>query len=465
MSKENIYFENYERFNELCFISDNLGHWELATEKQFQAIHKDFNKGKVNAHQPLIASDKTENEEIKYSLLDNDSFCGPSLHILVVTLTCNHACVYCRVSPVSEKEKKTFMNLETAKKSIDMVFRSPNQNITIEFQGGEALLNWDVVKETILYAKKRNNKFKKDLKIAIVTNLSLMDEEKFNFLVKENVAVCTSLDGPEDLHNKNRRFGKTGAYSKVTYWLNRFKEAGSNNGKKDSLPSALMTTTKYSLPFAKEIVDLYQYLGLGGVFIRFLSPIGHAGQVWNEIGYTPAEFKKFYSAALDRVLEINKNGGKFIERNAALFAAKLFKNKDPFYLDLKSPCGAATGQLAYNWNGDIYTCDEGRMIGAGDDDFFKVGNVFESKWNDLFSSDAAKFCAMASCLESQPFCSRCAFKSYCGICPVHNYSSQNNPWGNINGGYWCGIQKAIFTTVLTAISKGENAKIIRSWLE
>ncbi|HNW44249.1 MAG TPA: hypothetical protein PKI19_07070, partial [Elusimicrobiales bacterium] len=85
-----------------------------------------------------------------YAGLCRHTFSGPSLHILVVTLRCNHACVYCRAVKAGGFAKAV-MTLSTAKKSVDMAFRSPNRDIALEFQGGEALLNWPVVRDTILY--------------------------------------------------------------------------------------------------------------------------------------------------------------------------------------------------------------------------------------------------------------------------------------------------------------------------
>lgn len=448
MQNSNLYFapECCEHTSAGMFYSDSFGRWALAD----------------SAGNILAQPDYVPDDLLPY-YASSGAFYGPSLHIIVVTLACNHACIYCRVAPVSEKEKGTAMTEETARRSVEMAFRTPNECLTIEFQGGEALLNWPAVKAAIIRAKELNKIAKKDLRLAIVTNLSLMDEEKFRFFIENGVSVCTSLDGPAMLHNKNRVYGNIGGHGKAAYWLRRFYDAADGGGP-DSLPSALMTTTKHSLKMPEEIVEEYRKLGTGGIFIRPLSPIGHAGTVWDKIGYTPREYKLFYARSLKKVLEINKSGEIFVERNAALFARKLFDFENPNYLDLKSPCGAATGQLAYNWNGDVYTCDEGRMLGAGGDYSFRLGSVYSSSWKDLMKAAPAIKCSAASCLESQPVCCRCAFKPFCGVCPAHNKASQNSLWGNIKGSYWCEIQKAMFTVILAAIKNPENREIIQGWL-
>lgn len=393
--------------------------------------------------------------------LSSGAFEGPGLHILVLTLKCNHACVYCRATAGGTGD--TAMSRSTALKSVETAFRSPNPKISIEFQGGEALLNWDVLKAAVAHAKKLNLKARKDLALSVVTNLSLMDGARARWLVREGVSVCTSLDGPAAIHNANRRWSGGSSHAKAVQWLNYFKDAA--GGGKDSLPSALMTTTRLSLKAPRAIVDEYRALGLGGIFLRPLSPIGYAAGVWPEIGYAPADFIKFYREAMARVMEINLSGEQFVERNAALLGAKLLRGEDPNYLDLRSPCGAAIGQLAYNYDGDVYTCDEGRMIAACGDPFFRLGSVHKNSFAELMTAPAAWVCAMASCLENQPYCARCAFKPFCGVCPVHNYATQGSPWGDIRGGGWCALQKGLFKTVFALLEDRKTGKVIESWLE
>lgn len=397
--------------------------------------------------------------------LQKHSFSGPGLHILVVTSRCNHSCVYCRVEK-APSSGKGLMTLATAKKCVDMAFCTPNGDLGFEFQGGEPLLNWAVVRDTVIYARGKNRKAGKNLDISVVTNLSLMDEEKFSFLSRHGVGICSSLDGPAFLHDANRRWGKNSSHEKTVYWLKRAVAASGLKGlKKARLPSpfALMTATRLSLAHPREIVETYRALGLGGIFLRPLSPIGHARTVWGDIGYTPEEFTAFYRAALARVIEVNRRGERFIERNAAILARKAIRKEDPNYVDLRSPCGAAVGQLAYNWDGGVYTCDEGRMAGLGQDDFFLLGNVHENSYREIIGAPAARACVMASCLENQPACSRCAWKPFCGVCPVYNYETHGSPWGGIAGGDWCKIQKGIFSAVFETLTDPVGRGIIEGW--
>jgi uncharacterized protein len=462
---------NAEEIGGRVFISNEFGCWLTLAPAEYSALKGGTIKPGTALFLRLAAAgfmrEAMDIERLcaKAGAMRKNSFNGPSLHILVVTLECNHACVYCRATPAAGPVKAR-MSLATARRSVDVAFASPNHSLTLEFQGGEALLNWPVVRDAVLYAKKKNRKAGKELAFAIVTNLSLMEEEKYRFLLREGVSVCASLDGPRHLHDLNRRWPGGSSAEKAVYWLRRFSAGAARcGGKPDSLPSALMTTTRASLACPEKIVDAYRELGLGGIFLRPLSPIGYAKSVWPEIGYDAHEYTAFYRRALAYIIKLNLKGEKFVERNAALLARKLLKGEDPDFLDLKSPCGAASGQLAYDWNGDVYTCDEGRMAGASGDPLFRLGSVRDSGYRDLALAPAARLCVMASCLESQHYCSRCAFKPFCGVCPVHNYEVQGSPWGNIAAGSWCAVQKGVFRAVIETLLDPQGRKVITAWLE
>ncbi|MEF3280836.1 MAG: His-Xaa-Ser system radical SAM maturase HxsB [Elusimicrobiota bacterium] len=444
----------FEKLEDGYFISNDFGECSIVKKNEFEKLLNKKKKKKENL--------KIQNELIKkYKNLTSYVFSSPSLHIMVITLRCNHLCKYCRTQNFGASSE---MSEETARKTIDFILNTPSQNIAIEFQGGEPLLNWKTFKMSIDYIKSK--KSDKDIKLSIVTNLSLMDDDKLKFLLLNNVSICTSLDGPEKIHNANRPYNGGSSYQKTIYWLKKIKKLvdSRSKGEKDSLPQALMTTTKFSLSNPQAIIEEYLNLGIGGIFIRPLSPIGYAKYKWSEIGYNAKDFLDFYEKSLDYIIKINYSE-KFIERNAAIKLKKIIFNEDPNYLDLRSPCGGAIGQIAYNYDGDIYTCDEGRMLGAYGDFSFRIGNVFNSSYYEIINSGPARVCAMASCLENQPKCFRCAFKPYCGICPVFNYETSKTPYGSYKSQYWCEIEKGIFKILIKKLSKKENYKIFLRWFD
>ena len=180
-----------------------------------------------------------------------------NLHIFVVTLRCDHSCQYCQVSRQSENKDMFDMSIEHAEKALSIVFRSPNPAIKIEFQGGEPLLNFDVIKYVVKRAKEINALEKRELGFVITTTLSLLTREILEFCEKNEVHLSSSLDGPEDLHNKNRPRQGRDSYKKFTAGL---AMARTRLGR-DAV-SALMTTSPASMSRVKDIIDEYVALGV-----------------------------------------------------------------------------------------------------------------------------------------------------------------------------------------------------------
>lgn len=392
---------------------------------------------------------------------------GPSLHMIVVTLRCNQGCLYCHSSVVPPSRTDTDMDLETARQVVDFIFRTPNPTVCIEFQGGEPLLNWPVVKFITDYARQKARLHKKKLIMALVSNFTLMNEEKLDYLFERRVSICTSLDGPGELHNKNRPYLGGGlAQQKVTTWLRKIQaRCAADKTRTAYLPGALMTTTRFSLGYAREIIDLYLELGLEQIFIRPLSPIGYAKRVWGEIGYSPQEFTEFYSRCLDIILEKNRQGKSIMERMALVCLTKILKGEDPGYMDMRSPAGAVLGCLAYNYNGEIFVSDEGRMVDHQGDPIFKVGHAATSRWNDVIDHPTTRACASASVLENQPMCLQCAYKPYCGVEPVFHYEVQQSIHGRIPSSPWCVSHMGIFDVLFAKLKDPASRAIFEDWLE
>jgi uncharacterized protein len=394
-------------------------------------------------------------------------FNGPSLHMIVVTLRCNQKCQYCHSSVVHPSRTDTDMDLATAKKTVDFIFRTPNPTICIEFQGGEPLLNWPVVKFIVEYAQAKAKATDRRLIMALVCNFTLMTEERLQYLLDKHVSICTSLDGPAELHDKNRPFiGGGNAQAKVVAWLKDLQARCRRSGEKGYyLPGALMTTTRFSLEKGREIVDLYVELGMEQIFLRPLSPIGYAKRVWGEIGYAPQQFAKFYEDTLDYILELNRTGkSDIMERMALVMLTKILKGEDPGFMDLRAPAGAVLGCVAYNYNGQIFVSDEGRMVDQQGDPIFKIGDVADSSWDEVMKHPTTRACATASTLENQPMCAQCAYKPYCGVEPVFHYETQHSIYGQTPSSYWCIGHMGMFDALFKRLRDPKDRAIFDSWM-
>jgi hypothetical protein len=103
-----------------------------------------------------------------------------------------------------------------------------------------------------------------------------------------------------------------------------------------------------------------------------LTRLGKANENWKNIGYKAEEFLEFYKKSLDYIIQKNREGIFLSEGHSNIFLKKILLNQPVNYMELRSPCGGAIGQLAYYYDGDIYTCDEGRMLSEmGNDSFLK----------------------------------------------------------------------------------------------
>lgn len=460
---------NFMWKNGEILITNDFGDYAFLTKEEFvdfvtDRVHKGSElydllskRGFVSDDDPsvFIANRIGDLRSIKGYL-----FSSTALHIFAITNKCNQNCVYCQAkAPNSTLDG--IMNIETGKKAIEVAMQSPTHKLTFEFQGGEPLLNFDVMAKMIAYSKELNLKYKKDIEYTIVTNLIALTDDKLQFLINNNVSICTSLDGCKLVHNHNRKLRSGGTtYDSVKSAILKIRAAGKNIG-------AIETTTRFSLQYPKEIVDEYVATGLGGIFLRPLTPLGIAKSYWDKIGYSAEEFLDFYKEAFDYILEINNQGICFPELHATYFLRKILHGDADNYMELRSPCGAGIGQMSYYYNGNVYTCDEGRMMGEAGDDTFLLGNVFIDSYDDMVGKKTCRATCAASVVESLPECCDCAYHPYCGVCPVVAYSSSRDVFPRSPFDFRCKIYKGILDILFEHIQEDDSntMHILYSWIE
>jgi uncharacterized protein len=391
---------------------------------------------------------------------------GPNLAIVVVTLRCNETCVYCHASRAGMEATHTDMTEEIARKSVDLILQTTSPTVTIEFQGGEPMVNFEVVKHVIEYAREKNKSVGKQLAFTMVSNLSLMDEESLEYLLANKVQICTSIDGPQHLHDKQRRLPRGSAHKEATYWIKRINEEYERLGLDPTLyrVEALLTTTRDTLPLWKEVVDTYVELGCRALFLRPVDPFGFAERTANRVDYPRREYLEFYRNAVDYMIELNRTGIQILERYAAIFLSK-FLTDDPNFLDIRSPAGAGIGQLAFNYDGKVFTCDEGRMLHETGDSRFQIGDVFKSTYRELVGHETVRAMVLASNLDQQPDCVNCAYNPYCGTQTTHNHKSFGTIFGRMRESTLCAVHKGIQDYLFERISRGNDAllEVFRRW--
>ena len=378
-----------------------------------------------------------------------------SLHIFVVTTVCNMSCIYCQANNGLECSHLV-MDKEMAERAVDIALQSPDPSLSFEFQGGEPLINFDIIRHIVEYTEE--HKGNHSISYNVVTNLTLLTDEILDFFVCNHFGIATSIDGSELVHNNNRVFlDGTGTFRKVVESVDKIRKAGIHVG-------AIETTTRFSLDYPKDIVRTYAEMGFDSIFIRPLTPLGKAAKNWDEIGYSSDEFVDFYGKAIDELIAINKRG-QFIKEDHASILLRRIRGDFINYMELRSPCGAGFGQLAYYADGNIFTCDEGRMLHEMGQSTFCLGNVKTSSYNDLINNSVCKTVCASSILESIPACCDCVYQPYCGTCPVVNYALGGDVIEKQPRGYRCRVYSGILDYLFTKFyeNEAETMKIIHSW--
>lgn len=382
-----------------------------------------------------------------------------SLHIFVVTLRCDHSCPYCQVSRQSEDRDRFDMSLETADRALDLVFRSPARVLKIEFQGGEPLLNFPLVRHLVEQAEVRNAGAR-PLEFVIATTLSLLTSEMLDFCKQHNILLSTSLDGPQDLHDRNRPRPGRDSHQRFENGLQRAREVLGVDRV-----SALMTTTQESLDRPHDIVDEYLRLGFPSIFLRPLSPYGFAIKTKRYAAYNTERWLDFYRRALDYILTLNKQGVHLVEQYSSILLTKMLSSNDPGFVDLRNPSGAGIEAVVYNYDGDVYASDESRMLHEMGDDAFKLGNVHSNSYEEIFTAPALVDALEDSFTLSSPGCAECAFEPYCGADPVYHHAAFGDVVGRKPESSFCRRNTAMFKHLLELMrSDPAVTRIFRRWV-
>jgi His-Xaa-Ser system radical SAM maturase HxsB len=351
------------------------------------------------------------------------------------------------------------MTAEVAERGLDFVFRSPSRAIKIEFQGGEPLLNFELIRHIVLEAKRRNESHGRDLRFVIATTLSLLTDEMLEFCVEHQIDLSASLDGPEDLHNANRPRPSRDSHQRFVEGLLKARAALGYQRI-----SALMTTTERSLQQPEAIVDEYLRLGFNTIFLRPLSPYGFALKTKSYAAYEVERWLDFYRKGLGYIIDLNRRGVEFSEQYAAIILKKMFTSSDPGYVDLMNPAGAGIAAIVFNYDGGVYASDESRMLAEMGDHKFRVGHLLEDSYEEIILSDNLLDALEDSFTLSVPMCSDCAFEPFCGADPVFHHATQGDVVGRKPDSAFCQRNMAIFKHLIRLMRSDPFASdLFRRW--
>ena len=470
---DRIWFFRFKKFDDSQYlITNDAWKFEFLTLEEFDIFISWEELEKLEKYDALIKKGFIINDDYQEKMTNSVAlknhfvWVWPTLHMIVITLRCNHKCQYCHAAVAPMTATEFDMSKETAKKVVDTIFYTNSPNLTIEFQGWEALVNYEVVQYVTKYAIQKAVHLKKNLQLNLVSNLTLMTEEKLTWLLDNNVDICSSLDGDEITHNNNRTgFKEWNSFETVTYWMKRVDEEKQKRNMWKVW--ALLTVTKETLPKYKKIIDTYVELWLDGIFLRWLNPYGFAASQMDTLAYESEDWIDFYKKSLDYIIEINKKGTVFRESITSVYLMKIFNLKDPAFMDIRSPSGIAVGWIAYNYDGKIYASDESRMLGRMWDDSFymaEAGDDAEENYKNMINADITKIAVQSSTLDWLPGYNDDVYKPYLWVDIIHNYKTAWNLYNPIAKDEKIKIQIAILDCIFEKLQNPEDEKILMSWI-
>ena len=245
---------NFKQFGDSVLMTNDFGKYVFVRKEDFQSILS-LNVDRESELYKLLIERKMiyDESDLEYSSVNKYALRGikghvnvaTSLHIFVVTTVCNMGCVYCQANNGVECSH-LIMNKEMAERAVDIALQSPERSLCFEFQGGEPLVNFEIIKHIVQYAEM--HKGKHDIAYTVVTNLTLLNDEMLELFTQYCFGISTSIDGNELVHNNNRPYvNGDGTFKKVIDSVERVRKAGLQIG-------AIETTTRFSLDFPKDIL-------------------------------------------------------------------------------------------------------------------------------------------------------------------------------------------------------------------
>ncbi len=313
---------------------------------------------------------------------------------------CNLRCKYCFAETGSYEGPRGLMSAEVGKAAIDYLIdcSGHRKNLEVDFFGGEPLLNFDVVKEIVRYARSREEESGKNFRFTITTNGLLLTPDKKEFINKEMVNIVLSIDGRKEVNDKMRvRIDGTGSYDSI---VDRFMDMAESRGQDNYYVRG--TFTRENLDFKEDVLHLAD-LGFKQISVEPVVADPAAPYMLREedLPFLYAQYEELAAEYVKR-----KREGK----GFSFFHFMVDLTGGPCILKRLWGCGAGHEYVAVAPGGDIYPCHQ--FVG---DESMIMGNVKEPGINEEISQTF-----LNSNVYTKPACKNCFAKFYCsGGCPAN----------------------------------------------
>lgn len=332
---------------------------------------------------------------------------GSAYIILIPTLRCDLKCTYCQVSraPISAKgfdwDELTLRNVLTFLDSLQV------DDIQIEFQGGEPLLRLDILKAVTEFARGRFQR----VRFVVCTNLQTLDADVLEFLAAEDLLISTSLDGPHQVHTRNR----TGNEELTQEFHRNLARVLDLFGP--LRVSALPTVDIEAPPEPEDLIATYERFGLTSLYLRPVNyqgfarkahPAARNARSWNDY------YRKFVHALISR----NARTGQVMEEfYLAHCLRRILAPGADGHTDLRNPNIPSGQNAVIDFDGQIYPSDEARMLARIRRIDLSIGNLAEG-----LDHQKLALLAPGHINNFDPDCIHCPYQPFCGSDPVDDLS-------------------------------------------
>lgn len=336
---------------------------------------------------------------------------------LHVAHTCNLNCGYCFASQGKYHGDRGLMSFEVGKRALDfLVENSGNRtNLEVDFFGGEPLMNWQVVKDLVMYARSIEDDVKKKFRFTLTTNGMLIDDDVIDFANREMHNVVLSLDGRKEIHDAVRvDYNGNGSWKKIVPKFQKLVNARNGQGY------YMRGTFTHANPDFTKDINVMLDLGFDQLSMEpvVCAPDDEASLTKEDL---PVVLEQYELLAKD-MLKRDREG-----KGYTFYHYMIDLKGGPCIYKRISGCGSGTEYMAVTPWGDLYPCHQ--FVG---EEKFRLGNVFDGVTNNSVREE------FRSCnVYARPECKDCWAKLYCsGGCAANAYHAT----GAITGIYEYGCE-------------------------
>lgn len=329
---------------------------------------------------------------------------------LHVAHTCNLNCSYCFAAQGKYQGERALMSFEVGKRALDFLIENSGnrKNLEVDFFGGEPLMNFDVVKKLVEYARSIEKEHSKNFRFTLTTNGVLIDDDVIDFCNREMNNVVLSLDGRKEVHDRLRKDYKgNGSYDLIVPKFQKFVE---KRGDKSYYIRG--TYTHKNTDFTN---DIFHMADLGFKELSMEPVVCAPGE---EYALTeddlPVLFKQYEILAKEMLKRDSEN------RGFTFYHYMIDLSNGPCIYKRISGCGSGTEYLAVTPWGELFPCHQ--FVG---DEKYSMGNIYDGVTNTKMR-DRFKKCNV----YSRPECADCWAKLYCsGGCAANAYHAAGDILG------------------------------------